>query len=128
MITQPAVQAATLTVPAGGNLQTAIDSAQPGDTIVLEAGASYTGPITLPYKSGTNTDADWITIRTSAFDSRLPAAGQRVGPEHAGLMPKILSPGGNQPALMTAAYAHHYRFIGIEFMPHDAAAYLRELI
>jgi hypothetical protein len=32
-----------LDVPAGGNLQQAIDAAQPGDSITLEPGALYTG-------------------------------------------------------------------------------------
>jgi len=45
-------QAATVVVSSGGNLQAAIDSAQAGDTIVLEAGASFMGPITLPNKAG----------------------------------------------------------------------------
>src|SRR6187455_1046082 len=57
----PSIKAATITVPVGGNLQSAINAAQPGDTIILEAGAVYMGPITLPVKSGT----DYITIQSS---------------------------------------------------------------
>src|SRR5215203_1923973 len=34
------------------DLQRAIDRAQPGDVIVVEANAVYTGPFTLPKKSG----------------------------------------------------------------------------
>ena len=37
------VAAATVTVGAGGNLQLAIDNAAPGDTILLQAGATFTG-------------------------------------------------------------------------------------
>src|SRR5205807_5857330 len=37
------VLAATIQVPAGGDLQQAIANAQPGDTIVLSPGATYTG-------------------------------------------------------------------------------------
>ncbi|HEY0544315.1 MAG TPA: hypothetical protein VGC91_02880, partial [Pyrinomonadaceae bacterium] len=77
-----ATQAATIVVSAGGNLQSAINAAQPGDTIVLEAGASFPGPITLPNKAG----AAFITIQSSALAS-LPPAGQRVSPSHAALMP-----------------------------------------
>ena len=43
---------ATITVAAGGNLQAALNSAQLGTTIVLQAGATYTGPFTLPAKTG----------------------------------------------------------------------------
>src|SRR2546421_4260830 len=50
-------RAATLTVAAGGNLQAAINSAQPGDTIVVEAGASFTGPFTPSHKG---TASGWI--------------------------------------------------------------------
>ncbi|MBA3440718.1 MAG: hypothetical protein H0T92_12695, partial [Pyrinomonadaceae bacterium] len=116
-------QAATLTVPVDGNLQAALEAAQPGDTIVLEAGATFVGPITLPAKTG---DA-FITIESSRL-AELPGDGQRVAPEHAALMPKIVSPGGNQAALRTAAYAHHYRLRGIELMPKDATVYVRELV
>jgi uncharacterized protein (TIGR03437 family) len=123
-----ATRAATLTVPAGGDLQSAINAAQPGDTILLEAGASFIGPFTLTAKSSPNTDSSFITIRTSAPDSALPAANERISPSYAAVLPKLLSPGNNLPALETAAYAHHYRFIGVEFAPKDASVYVREII
>src|SRR5687767_1731564 len=47
---------------AGQNLQAALDTARFGDTIVLESGATFNGPIVLPYKAGTG---DYITIRTA---------------------------------------------------------------
>src|SRR6059036_109165 len=56
-------------VPPGGDLQAALDQAQPGDTIRLAAGATYTGPFTLPVKPG----AGYITVRTDASDAVLPA-------------------------------------------------------
>src|SRR5437867_7115559 len=67
--TYPSMAGSTISVPAGGNLQAAINNAQPGDTIKLEAGATFTGNFTLPVKNGTG----WIVIRTSASDSSLPA-------------------------------------------------------
>ena len=97
---------------AGDNLQAVLNNAQPGDVLVLDAGASFSGPITLPNKPGNQ----WITIESSALAS-LPGAGQRVGPGDAGFMPKILSPGAGKPALQTAAGAHNFRFLGIEFAP-----------
>jgi predicted outer membrane repeat protein len=94
-------------VPAGGDLQAALNSAQPGDTIILQAGATYTGNFTLPMKSGTA----WIYVRSSALSS-LPE-GTRVAPARASLMPKIVSP-NTMPAISTAAGAHNFRFAGIE--------------
>jgi predicted outer membrane repeat protein len=94
-------------VPAGGDLQAALNSAQPGDTIILQAGATYTGNFTLPMKSGTA----WIYVRSSALSS-LPE-GTRVAPARASLMPKIVSP-STMPAISTAAGAHNFRFAGIE--------------
>src|SRR5206468_4323881 len=57
--------AATLTVNAGADLQGALNAAQPGDWVLLQAGATFTGNYTLPAKNGT---AD-ITIRSSAPDT-----------------------------------------------------------
>src|SRR5437016_3059129 len=46
--TLPPSTGATISVSAGGNLQNALDAAQPGDVISLQAGATFTGPFTLP--------------------------------------------------------------------------------
>ena len=117
-----------ITVKAGDNLQRAIDGAKFGDTISLEAGATFTGPLNLPFKgAGTNTDADYITIRASDL-SKLPADGHRIQPaKHAAAMPKILAPRGGS-AITTAAQANHYKFIGIEFAPAPAADYVYNVI
>ena len=50
---------ATLFVPAGGNLQAALDAAHPGDVVTLQPGATFTGPFTLPVNAGTG----WIIVR-----------------------------------------------------------------
>jgi hypothetical protein len=108
---------ATIAVNAGGNFQAALNAAQPGDVITLAAGATFTGPFTLPNKTGIG----WITIRTSSPDSSLPAPGNRVTPVHAAVMPKIVVGGGVGGAIRTANSAHHYRFIGVEFRPVSGA-------
>lgn len=99
-----------ITVNAGGNLQAAINNAQLGDTIVLQAGAIFNGPIRLPNKTGSG----WIYIRSSNY-ADLPGPGNRVGPADGANMPKIIVSQGGASALNTQSGAHHYRFIGIEF-------------
>lgn len=118
----------TITVKAGGNVQRAIDNARFGDTIILEAGATYVGPLVLPYKeSEQDKPNDYITIQTSNV-AGIPREGERVKPDqHARAMPKIISP-DKQVAVGTAARAHHYRFIGIEFAPAANAAYVYSLV
>ncbi len=90
-------------------LQNALNTALPGDEIVLDAGMTYTGNFTLPNNVGTA----WIIVRSSALAS-LPAPGKRVAPHQANFMPKIVSP-DTTPALTATNGAHHFRFIGIEF-------------
>jgi len=99
----------TITVPQGGDLQGALNNAQAGDVIMLAAGATFTGTFTLPGKIGNG----WITIRTSAPDSSLPPYGSRITPAWASVLPKIVS-NSTAPALITAAGAHGFRFVGVE--------------
>ena len=101
--------ARVLTVAAGGDFQGALNTAQPGDMITLAAGVTFTGNFTLPAKIGTG----WITVRTSAPDEHLPLPGVRITPAYVARLPKVVSPNAN-PALATAAGAHHYRLVGIE--------------
>lgn len=113
---------------AGDDLQGALKSARFGDTIVLEAGATFTGPIILPFKgAGSGTDADYITIRTSDLDG-IAADGERIKPAlHARAMPKIVAP-KEKAAVGTEPRAHHYRFVGVEFLPASNASYVYNVI
>ena len=99
----------SITVNSGDDLQAAINKANPGDEIVLQAGATFTGNYTLPNKGGAS---GWITIRSSQLAS-LPPSGTRVNPSMAGLMPKIVAR-GSATAFNVAAGAHNYRMIGLE--------------
>src|SRR5438046_10064032 len=75
--------ARTSTVAAGGDLQQAINNAQPGDVISLAAGATYVGNFVLPNKGALT---DYITIRTGApgsNDAALPPANVRITPAYA---------------------------------------------
>lgn len=111
-----------ITVNSGGDLQGALDRAQLGDTIVLQAGATFSGSFTLPTKTGTG----WIYVQSSAYSS-LPAPGTRVTPAHAVFMPTIVASIPNTPAIVTAPGAHHFRFVGIRVMP-QAGRFVTNLI
>jgi hypothetical protein len=117
------------TVPAGGNVQTAVNNAKCGDTIYLQAGATYTGTLTLPAKACDS--QHWITIRTNAPDSALPGAAARMTPCYAGVsslpgrpsfncsapkkvLAKIVYNGNNWYPLYVSDGANHYRIIGLE--------------
>ena len=102
----------TINVPAGGDLQTAINNAKPGDEIVLQAGATYTGNFVLPVKSGGDA-THWVTIRTSSM-SWLPPEGTRVSPSYASAMAKIVTWDATAPAIATAPSANYYRLVGLE--------------
>ncbi|HEX2714632.1 MAG TPA: hypothetical protein VHM88_20760, partial [Candidatus Acidoferrales bacterium] len=103
----------TIAVHAGGNFQAALNAAQAGDVITLEAGATFRGPFTLRDKPGSG----WITIRTGAPDGNLPPPGTQIDPSYANVMPKLVA--GSGSVIMTARGAHHYRFIGIEIRPSE---------
>lgn len=109
--------ARSVTVRSGGNLQAALDAADFGDTIILEAGGIYKAPtdraFVLPAKKGgSDTEADYITIRTSAIDS-LPVG--RVSPSDKANMAKIVAT-GPYGALTGAQGAKWWKLVGIEFV------------
>ena len=97
-----------INVPAGGDFQAALDAANPGDMIILQAGATYSGTFTLRNKPGTG----WIYIQSSAL-ANLPPQGTCVSPAQASLMPRIVSP-STGPTIVAEAGAHNYRFVGVE--------------
>jgi hypothetical protein len=117
-----------ITLKASDDLQAALKSARFGDTIVLQAGATYIGPIILPLKSGgSGTDADYITIRTSDL-AGIARDGERIKPAlQARALAKIVAP-TERAAVTTEAGAHHYKFIGVEFLPAANASYVYNVI
>ncbi len=92
-ITPVALSASTINVSAGGNIQSAIDSARPGDNIVLEAGKTFVGSFVLKEKLGSG----WITITSDPNNKA-----------------KIVSSGKNQPAISTEPNASYYRLANLE--------------
>ena len=112
-----------LQLAAGEDLQRAIDQAKPGDTIVLEAGAVYKGPFTLPVKQGN----EFITIQSSKT-SELPE-GVRVSPKsQSALFAKLQSSENGSPIIKTAPGAHHYKFIGVEISTTNAQIKVSDLV
>jgi hypothetical protein len=98
----------TINVAAGGDLQAALNSAQPGDEVVLQAGATYTGNFLLPVKSG----ASFITLRSSRC-AELPT-GVRVTPAQSALMARLATP-NVAPVLTAPVRSHHWRVQCLEF-------------
>ena len=123
------VQAGVLTVSTGSDplangdqFQNALKLAACGDTIVLQAGATYATrvttvnsygpqgyPFSLPNKSCAS--GQYVTIQTSQV-ANLPSG--RISPSHIGLM-ATLATNTNSWVIEPALSAGNYQFIGIEF-------------
>jgi len=114
-------------VSSGAGLEAALHTASCGDTILLQAGATFS-PFALPAKRCDT--AHWITIRSSTPDLELPPEGTRITPCYAGLsslpgrpaygcssvknvLAKVEIKNGTG-AITVAAGANHYRLIGLE--------------
>jgi hypothetical protein len=130
MVNTPAHGKITI-LNAGASLQNALDSASCGDTIELQAGATFTGSFTLPAKRCD--DTHWIIIRTNASNSALPPEQARISPCYAGVSSLPSRPAYSCPSpknvmakiimsratgisgpLTFAVGANHYRLIGLE--------------
>jgi hypothetical protein len=107
----------TITVPAGGNLQAALDAARAGDTILLQPGATYSGNFKLPVHGG----SAYVTIRSAASDHLLPPAGARMTPAYSSYLPRIVSPNSTSP-LRTAPGAAYWRLQFLEIGPAAASS------
>jgi len=119
----------TITVNSGGDFQSALNSANCGDTISLQAGATFSGVFTFPAKSCD--DSQWIIVRTSASDSALPPEGTRLTPCYAGVaslpgrpafnctstanvLAKLVLPTAGLGPIIFAPGANYYRLVGLE--------------
>ncbi len=133
----------THTVASGGDLQAAINDANCGDTLVLDAGSVFRGSFRFPAKPCD--DAHWILVRTSAPDADLPPENTRLTPCYAGVaslpsrpdfhctsvrnvMPRLEfddKAGSGPLAFMRGA--NHYRFIGLEITRGQPGAFITAL-
>jgi hypothetical protein len=119
----------TALVKNSGELRAALDKATCGETIRLQAGASFPGNFTLPPNNCD--DAHWIVLRTSAADSELPPEGTRITPCYAGVavlpgrpayscsnpknvLAKLVFTGTGSGPITVSDGASHYRLLGLE--------------
>ncbi len=118
----------TFNVASGAKLQQVIQVAKPGDVILLQPGGIYIGNFVLPAKPVESISGDeWIVIRSAAPDSCLPQPGNRIRPEYADLLPKIISP-NDRAAIETEEGAHHYRLVGLEITVDVEQLYSNNLL
>jgi hypothetical protein len=108
----------TINVPAGGDLQAALNNSICGDAILLAPGASYSGSFALPPR---NCATNMIHIRTAGT---LPPEGVRVTPAVAAGFAKIVGNTGDAP-IWARNGARGFRLIGLEV---TALASLPEII
>jgi hypothetical protein len=109
-------------VAPGQDLQLAINKAKPGDTLVLDAGAIYKGPLELPRKPGSS----YITIQSSRIAEMIE--GARVGPPQSALFAKLQSATPGEPVIKTLPGSHHYRFLGIEISTATSSTVVSDLV
>lgn len=102
------------------DFRNALNSAQPGDTIILDAGTIYNGNFTLPAKN--NPNHKWIYIQTSSL-STLPQPGTRVTPLDSAKMPKLVTTNAGN-ALTIAPGGGYVRFVGVEM--YSTSTYLAD--
>jgi hypothetical protein len=119
-----------ISVDAGGDVQAALDSTHCGDTIELQAGATFTGTFRFPALSCDRNH--WIIVRTSAPNNTLPKEGHRLTPCYAGVasmlgrpqfpcnnpqnvLARLVAKAGVGPVIFQAG-ANHYRLIGLELV------------
>jgi Putative Ig domain len=118
-----------ITISSATNLQVALNAVECGQTIQLEAGATFGGVFNLPAKN-CNVN-QWVIIRTSSPDSALPPEGQRATPCYAGVaslpgrpayscsnpqnvLAKVEQQTAGDGPFKLASGANFYRFIGLE--------------
>jgi len=110
-------KAGTLNLPAGGDLQDALNTARPGDTIYLAPGATYTGNFVLRARGASQSRP--IVLRTGGADA--VAASTRLSPDNAGGLAKLRSP-NNMPALATEPRSSGWRIELVEFLANRDGA------
>lgn len=131
-------------VKEGQDLQRAIDDAKCGDTLKLQAGATFRGFYRFPKKPCD--DAHWIVVRASSADETLPPENTIITPCYAGVaslpgrpdfhcssvrnvMAKLeLDRNHESGPVLFADGANHYRLIGLEITRGMPNFHMRNLV
>jgi hypothetical protein len=112
-----AADAADIYVPAGADLQAALNAAQGGDTILLQPGASYVGNFKLPAHAGDR----YITVRTAPTGDLLPPSGTRITPDYSRYLAHLTST-TSLPVVRTLSGASYWRLQLLELGPASVAS------
>jgi hypothetical protein len=126
------------TVNSGQDIQAAINAALPGDTIMLQAGATFALASTLHLVAKSNPNQQWIVIRSAStmFDpgGAVPPGTRVNGTDTAqtGQMAKILAP-STGPVIKTdqssgTLIAGYYRLVGLEITADPAVGDVTNLV
>ncbi|MFN7998091.1 MAG: beta-propeller fold lactonase family protein [Bryobacteraceae bacterium] len=119
--TFPIVTGHSIPVHAGSDFQAALNSANCGDELVLDAGAVYSGNFVVPTRNCTSK----ILIRSSALSS-LPA-GKRVSPSSVAYMATLVTPNKN-PVLNFSQSATGFYFAGLQLTVNNGVQGLWNLV
>ena len=132
-----------ITVKEGDNLQNALNRAECGDTLELQAGATFSGLFRFPARKCD--DAHWIIVRSSARDQELPPEGTRITPCYSGIsslpgrpfhcagspskaMARVVFTLKGSGPIVFSDGANHYRLIGLEVTRESPQATIYNLI
>jgi hypothetical protein len=103
-----------IVVPAGGDIQKALDTIEPGRTVWLVQGATYKTNLIIANRAFTGKK---ITLRTQGIDDAALPPGKRINPADpiVAKFAKLVPLDPLFPTLSAARGAHDHEFIGIEF-------------
>jgi hypothetical protein len=107
----------------GEDLHVILNSANPGDEILLPAGAQVPNMF-LPRRKGPG----WITIRTDLSASEIPAPGTRVTPAMAANFAKIVGGRANDPVISAQNGSGGWRFVAVEITNRSDVSVLNTMI
>ena len=131
-MTMPVQSGQVRSIPAGDSedFQRALNTATCGDTIVLQAGSTYSGSFVIP---NIGSCSGWVIVESS--NASVLAAGVRVSPSSVQNMATLTSTAMRPVLQFTAVGIHNFRFIGLEVScgtgvcdaPHDFMGGLVEI-
>jgi hypothetical protein len=111
-------------------VQSALDDAQLGDTIILQAGRRWDATSTSRFIITGRAGSGYLTIRSSHADKLPPMVGARVTRHHLSAMPTLAAPSGVNIAVRLNGGtnpAKNIRFVGIHFTAISGANFIVEV-